>query len=82
VLIVLPTDKRNAAVVLGTSDDNHKIATILKDKAYKKLEKDPMDSVECKTGLLKIPGLLKVFANYDHRVKGPLDFKNCRRSRL
>jgi hypothetical protein len=50
-LTVLPTDKHNAAVVLGTSD-NHKIATILEGKAYKKLEKDPMDSVECKTGLL------------------------------
>jgi hypothetical protein len=34
---VLPADKGNAAVVLGTSDYNRKIAALLEDKAYKKL---------------------------------------------
>jgi hypothetical protein len=38
-------DKGNAAVVLGTSGYNQKIATLLEDKAYMKLKKDPTDSV-------------------------------------
>jgi hypothetical protein len=33
LLIILPADKGNAAVVLGTSDYNKKIATLLQDKA-------------------------------------------------
>jgi hypothetical protein len=51
-LTVLPADKRNAAVVLGTSDCNQKIVALLDDKTYKKLKKDPTDSVERKTVLL------------------------------
>jgi hypothetical protein len=55
-LTALPTDKGNAAVVLGTSDYNRKIAALLENKSYKKLKMDPTDSVECKTVLLiKVP---------------------------
>jgi hypothetical protein len=36
LLTLLPADKGNAAVVLGTSDYNQKIATLLEEKAYKK----------------------------------------------
>jgi hypothetical protein len=38
-------------VVLGTSDYNKKIATLLQDKAYVKLKKDPTESIERKTVL-------------------------------
>jgi hypothetical protein len=38
-------------VVLGTSNYSQKIATLLEDKAHAKLEKDPMESMECKTDL-------------------------------
>ncbi|PNF37716.1 hypothetical protein B7P43_G11457, partial [Cryptotermes secundus] len=51
-LTVLPADKGNAAVVLYTSDYNRKIAAILEDKAYRKLKKDPIDTIESKTVLL------------------------------
>jgi hypothetical protein len=51
-LTVLPADKGNAIVVQNTSDYNRKIAALLEDKAYKKLKKDPTDSVERKTVLL------------------------------
>jgi hypothetical protein len=37
--------------MLGTSDYNRKIATLLELKAYKKLKKEPTDSVERKTVL-------------------------------
>jgi hypothetical protein len=43
----------NAAVVLGTSDCNKEIATLLQDKAYTKLKKNPMESIEHKTVLQK-----------------------------
>jgi hypothetical protein len=51
-LVVLPADKGNAAVLLGTLDYNRKIATLLQDKAYAKLKKDPTESIERKTVLL------------------------------
>jgi hypothetical protein len=44
-LTVLPADKGNAAVVLCTSDYNQMIAALLEDKTYKKVKKDPTDSV-------------------------------------
>jgi hypothetical protein len=44
-LTVLPADKGNAAVVLCTSDYNQKITALLEDKTYKKVKKDPTDSV-------------------------------------
>jgi hypothetical protein len=44
LLTVLLADKSNAAVVLGTSDYNKKIATLLQGKAYAKLEKDSTES--------------------------------------
>jgi hypothetical protein len=51
-LTVIPADKGNSAVVLGTSDYNRKIATLLQDMAYSKLKKDPTESIERKTVLL------------------------------
>jgi hypothetical protein len=51
LLIILPADKGNAAVVLGTSDYN-KIAILLQDKEYAKLKKDLIESIEHKTVLL------------------------------
>jgi hypothetical protein len=45
LLTVLPADKGNAAVVLGTLDYNKNIATLLQDKAYAKLKKDPTESI-------------------------------------
>jgi hypothetical protein len=51
-LTILPADKGNIAVVLGTSDYNKKITTLLQDKAYTKLRKDPTESIERKTVLL------------------------------
>jgi hypothetical protein len=53
LLTILPADKGNGAVVLGALDYNKKIATLLQDKAYAKLKKDPTESIERKTVLLK-----------------------------
>jgi hypothetical protein len=41
MLTVLPADKGNVAVVMGTLDYNQKIATLLDGKAYKTLNEDP-----------------------------------------
>jgi hypothetical protein len=38
---------------LGISDYNKKIATLLQDKAYATLRKDPTESIERKTVLLR-----------------------------
>ena len=48
-LTILPTDKGNATVILNTTDYKQKIASLLEDYAYKKLTKDPTDSIELKT---------------------------------
>jgi hypothetical protein len=45
-------------MVLDTSDCNQKFIVLLEDKAYKKLKKDPTDSVERKTVLLLIKSLI------------------------
>jgi hypothetical protein len=37
-LTVLPAEKCNAAVVLGTSEINQKIGALLEDKAYRMLK--------------------------------------------
>jgi hypothetical protein len=60
-------------VVLGTSDYNQKNSTILEDKAYRKLEKDPTDSLERKTGLLlnKSPFAEEVCRQLRPQVEGP-----------
>jgi hypothetical protein len=50
VLTVLPADKGNVPVVLDTSDYNRQIAALLEDKTYKKLKKDPTDSVDASLG--------------------------------
>jgi hypothetical protein len=67
-------------VVLGTSDYNKKVVTLLQDKAYAKLRKDPTESIEHKTVLLlKSPHFLRRCASkYDHRVPGHLGFMGCR----
>jgi hypothetical protein len=44
LLTVLPANEGNAAMVLGTSDYNRMIATLLEDKANEKLKKHPTDS--------------------------------------
>jgi hypothetical protein len=74
-LTVLTADKDNFAVALVSSDYNQKIVAVLEDKAYKKLKKDPTDSVERKTFLLlKSPRLLRTFAsNYYQNVPGHID---------
>jgi hypothetical protein len=51
LLAVLLAHRGNAAMVLGTSDYNQKINTLLQDKAYTELKKDPKESLVCKTAL-------------------------------
>ena len=46
---ILPADKGNATVILNTTDYKQKITSLLEDSAYKKLNKDPTDSIERKT---------------------------------
>jgi hypothetical protein len=48
-LTVLPADKGNATVVLDTADYNQKIGALLEDNAYRKLKKDPTESVDGST---------------------------------
>ena len=51
-LTILPADKGNATVVLNTSDYKQKISSLLQDPAYRKLTKDPTDSIKRKTTAL------------------------------
>jgi len=51
-LTILPADKGRARVVLNTSDYKRKISSLLQDPAYRKLTKDPTDSIERKTTAL------------------------------
>jgi hypothetical protein len=51
-LTILPADKGNATVILNTSDYKQKISSFLQDPAYRKLTKDPTDSIERKTTAL------------------------------
>ena len=48
-LTILPAYKGNAMVILNTMDYKLKIASLLGDSAYKKLDKDPTNSIEQKT---------------------------------
>ena len=48
-LTILPADKGNAMVILNTTDYKQKIASLLEDPAYRRLTKDPTDSIERKT---------------------------------
>ena len=67
-ITILPADKGNAMVVLNTSDYKQKISSLLQDPAYRKLTKDPTDSVEWKTTpLLKKSSLTEE----THRQLGP-----------
>jgi hypothetical protein len=60
-LTVIRADEGNSAVVLDTSDNNRKFRFLLEDNAYKKLKKDPTDSVERKIVLfLKRPRITEV----------------------
>ena len=45
-LTILPADKGNATVILNSTDYITKISTLLGDSAYKKLDKDPTESIE------------------------------------
>ena len=51
-LTILPADKGNATVILNTTDYKQKITSLLEDPSYRKLARDPMDSMERKTTLL------------------------------
>jgi hypothetical protein len=51
-LMVLLTDKGNVTVVVDTIKYNEMIAALLEDQAYRKLKKDPTESVEHKVLLL------------------------------
>ena len=42
---MLPADKGNTTVVMNTSDYKKKIKNLLSDKAYKKLDKDPTNTI-------------------------------------
>ena len=48
-LTILPADKGNATAILNTTDYKLKIASLLEDSTYKKLNKDPTDFIERKT---------------------------------
>jgi hypothetical protein len=47
------SSSETSVLTKGTSDYNRKIATLLQDKAYAMLKKDPTESIECKTVLKK-----------------------------
>jgi len=42
---VLPTDKGNTTVIMNTSDYKKKMKNLLSDKAYKKLDKNPTNTI-------------------------------------
>jgi hypothetical protein len=48
-LRVLPADKGNAAVVLGTPEYNKKIAAVPEEMAYRNLKKDPFQDLHSAT---------------------------------
>jgi hypothetical protein len=49
---VLPADKGNASVILNTIDYQQKSNALLEDSTYRKLTKNPTETVEQKTTLL------------------------------
>ena len=51
-LTILPADKGNATVILNTTDYKQKITSLLEDPSYRRLARDPTDSMERKTTLL------------------------------
>jgi hypothetical protein len=51
-LTVLFAEKGNVTMVLDTTDYSRKIAALLENQAYRKLKRDPNESVEHKTVLL------------------------------
>jgi len=51
-IIVLPADKGNTTVVMNTSDYKKKMKNLLLDKAYKKLIKDPTNTIAQNTKIL------------------------------
>jgi hypothetical protein len=56
-LTILSIDKGNVFLILNTTDYNQKIDALLEDQAYRKLRKDPTDSIKHNTVLLlkKVP---------------------------
>jgi hypothetical protein len=81
-LTVLPNDKGNVTVVLDTADYNWKIGALLENQAYRKLKKDPTESVECKTVLLLKKSSIsqKVCQQIQLQGSRPRDCMVCRRS--
>jgi len=49
---VLPADKGNTTLVMNTSDYRKEMKTLLLDKAYIKLDKDPINTIVQKTKTL------------------------------
>jgi len=62
-IIILPADKGNTTVVMNTSDYRKKMKTLLENKAYTRLNKDPTDTIAQKTKTLieksNIPSITK-----------------------
>jgi len=51
-IIILPADKGNTTVVKNTSDYRKKMKTLLENKTYTRLNKDPTDTIAQKTKTL------------------------------
>jgi hypothetical protein len=51
-ITILPADLGNSTVLLTTVHYNQKIGALLQDPAYRRLAKDPTETVERKTSLL------------------------------
>ena len=51
-ILILPADKGNATVIMKTEDYNNKIKELLDPNTYKKLKRDPTDSIVRKTNSL------------------------------
>ena len=48
--MILPADKGNVTVVMDREEYNKKIESMLAEKTYKKLRRDPTQSIERKIG--------------------------------
>jgi len=51
-IIVLPADKGNTTIVMNMLDYRKKMKTLLLDKAYTRLDKDPTNTIAQKTKIL------------------------------
>jgi hypothetical protein len=80
-LTILPADKGNATVILNTTDYKQKIVSLLEDSAYKKLKKDPTETIERKTSqLLKnLHSQMTSASNCNQPAPEHNDYMACRR---